>query len=432
MIVEKKELEDGKFIVKFEFPIEEVEKEIDRIYKIYLPKLQVKGFRKGKVPKNVFKKVMGQDLYVMVAEELIKEEWEKFLIEEKIQPYYSKVKETIVEEGKPITVKIEYKILKPFPVEDIDEIPVEIENKQITDEDVEKEIKKQARRFAKINVVDRPIQKGDIVTLNWERQMVDWPDDKEGKVVKEDSVVLDTDELLEEIVNNLIGKKSGDEFEFEIVYPENVEDESVRGQKAKFKGKILSVKERQLPEINDELAKKLDPQVSSLDELRTKIKERLEKALEEGRENKIILEVEKYLLEKYKDINIPEELINEKALELVEMDVAQASYMYGMTPEQFLKIAKLDVNKLIEGKKEVAEKIEKLNYILDSYAEKFGINITDEEVREDIEKAAKAVNRHPDDMLEEYEGIKFEQVRRNIRRRKAFEKIKEKVKIKEG
>ncbi len=422
--------DNGALIAKFKIPAEEVSKLENEYFNEIKHHVRIKGFRKGKVPKAIVKKMLGGlGYYAEALKDRIEELVDDFMKKGYIFPYTYSAKEFVVQEGKDAIIKIEFKFPPKVEIKKWEGIEVEVPKFEVKEEDVNKELKFLRERYATLEEVDRPIEDGDFVTVNWEREMPDLPEG-EGRYVKEENVVVKMNDLIEPIKKNLLGKKKGDEFEFDFVYPEDIQDERVKGKRAKIKGKVIMVRAKKHPDLDDEFAKKVDPKVGSLEELKEKIRERLVKRLNEKREEIIDRQLEDKLIEENAaDIEIPEEMWRKKAALMVEDYAYTLQYMYNIPAEEILR---RKGEELIENYKEQAIREAKLELVLDALANMLGIEVTDDEVRAELENVAKAINKRKEEVLEEYEGkYRFELVRQRLRRKKAFDAVKEKVIIKE-
>ncbi|WP_456398134.1 trigger factor [Desulfurobacterium sp.] len=361
---------------KISFEPEKVEKEVNTICKEIRKSAKIPGFRPGKAPMNIIKKqykeLIEENLIrVLVPEELdkaIKDAGLTVISEPLIEELNFDDKKNTLECIVIFEVKPEIK-LKP---EDYKSIKVTKTVRKITDEDVKKAVESLLNREAKFEEVDRPIEKGNLVELEY-TAIIDGKENT-GSVV----AVVGENQLWPEVDKALIGKKKGDEGEVSFKAGEEEKYGDAAGKDVKLNFKVLSVKAKKLPELNDEFAKKFGAE--SLEDLKKKIREDLEKAEYDRQQEEVEDKIVEELLKKV-EIPVP--------VSLLKMEIQAQAENQIMRLAQFgVDVKQISPQTIAEMVKPTAEKTVKVKLLLEKVAELEGLEVTDEDVEKEIERLA--------------------------------------------
>jgi len=376
MAVEK--LNNANALIKIEVSNDVIDAKKEQVAKKIAKQAKVDGFRKGKVPVAVVKKMYAESIEKEAIDELIKDEYELALKELNIK------NEDIV--GEPIFTKfdrgeekteIEIKLsLKPeFEVEGYEDIIPEVELPSVTDEEIEAKIAEYAKNVAEPADSDKEIaENGDIAVIDFEG-FIDGKEMENG-MATDYPLELGSNSFIPGFEEQIVGMKVGEEKEIKVTFPEEYGAKEIAGKEATFKVKLKKIQTKQTPEVNDDLAKKLlqleDATVETL-------KEEIQKELINAKKAEVFapkkIELVDALIEKF-DFDLPDAVV-EKEAEMVINQKAQE------LKEDEVKALTEDSEKLKafqdEAKEEAAKKV-KLTYIVDALAKKENIEISDQEV----------------------------------------------------
>ncbi len=381
MKVEIQELEPCRKSITVEIAKEEVDKAFSSVYSELRRQVTIPGFRPGRAPLSIVKARFSEYAKAQVLEGLLKTSYEKLLeeygLKPEVEPEFSELE---LEEGKPMKYKVVLEVKPEFELKDYEGIEVEKKNYIITDEFVEETIQRLREDLAEYKDKDGPAEKGDVVVVDYELFDGDTPIEDsrlEGAVVH-----LGSGDSIKEFEDALYGKKRGDEFEAEVTFPEDHPDKRVAGKTVVFRGKVVAVKEKVLPELDEEFFKKYG--VEDLDGLRKQVREGLEKRFKELSRTEVMNELAEKIGEQY-DFPVPPSLVNkevEKELGKYEMDLR----MKGIEPRE---------EELERKKEEIRERVIKryrTAYVLEKIAEKEGIEVSRSDVEARLERISERTN----------------------------------------
>lgn len=408
MSVKWEKLEGNEGVLTVEVDAEKVNEGLDAAFKKVVKNITLPGFRKGKVPRVIFEKRFGVEaLYQDALDILLPEAYAKAVEEAGIEPVdVSKIDIEQMEKGKSliftakVTVKPEVKLgqYKGLEVEKMDDT--------VTDEDVENELKRLQENYAELVVKeDGKIENGDTAVIDFEGFVDGEP--FEGGKAENYSLEIGSGTFIPGFEDQLIGMQAGEEKEIEVTFPEEYHAKELAGKPATFKVKVHEIKEKRLPALDDEFAKDVDDEVETLEQLKDKIRKRLE----EMKKNEAEAALRDAVVEKAAEnaeIDIPEVMVkNETDRMLREFD--QRLQMQGLNLELYYQLSGQDEAALREQMKEDAEKRVRVALTLEAIAKAENIEVTEEEVNEELEKMAKAYNLEVEklkELLGNLDGVK--------------------------
>lgn len=374
--VEKKE----NSIVEIEFTMdkEQFNAELDKAFKQNAKKFKVPGFRNGMVPRAVVEKTYGEGvLYEFVIENTVDEAYKTAVIENELE-IVSRPELDIKQIGKDkdfifvvnVCVKPEAK------VSDYKGIEVKKASTRVTKKDVDEELEKIREKNARIvTVEDRELKNGDISVIDFEG-FVDGVAFEGGKG-ENFELTIGSGQFIPGFEDQMVGMKIDEERDVNVKFPEQYHAENLAGKDATFKVKLHEIKEKVLPELDDEFAK----DVSEFDTLED-YKKDLNKKIKERKESQAKAEKEQEAIEKFiekVEVVVPEGMIDEEVEKMVEEMNANLSYQ-GLNIDQYLQymgLALEDYKKEMRGQ---AEKRIKLNLGLEAIANQEKIEVSDEEI----------------------------------------------------
>lgn len=429
MSLQVEKLEHNMAKLTIEVSAEEFKNAIEKVFKKQKNQIAIPGFRKGKVPRQMVEKMYGKGVfYEEAANEVIGPAYEK-AYDECEEEIVSAPSITIqqIEEGKPFIFTAEV-ALKPAVELGIYK-GVEVDKLEVTvsDEEVEQAIEKERENNARtVSVTDRPVQEKDQAVIDFEGFKDGVP--FEGGKGDNYPLTIGSKTFIPGFEEQLIGKNIGEDVEVNVTFPETYQAEELAGQPAVFKVKIKEIKEKQLPELDDEFA----AEVSEFDTL-DEYKADLRKQLTEKKENEVRRAKEDAVISAIINdakMDIPEPMITTQQRQMVD-EFSQRMQMQGLSLEQYFQFTGLDMEKMLEQVKPQAEDKIKSRLVLEAVVKAEDIAATEEEYDEELSKMAESYKMDVDkvrDMMGE-EGKK--QIMEDIAVKKAVDFVVDNAKEKE-
>ena len=382
--------------IQVEIPADIVSRETDAVVTKFQKLAKLPGFRQGKVPATVVKNRFAEDIKSEVVESLIpryfRQETEKQNLHPVSQP---RVTDLHIHEGEPLRFKASFEVLPEFDITGYQEIHVEKPDTSISDEEVETSLQQLREQNASFNAIeDRSLQDGDFAQVAFRgtpknagaQETEGQPADQkgEGQPVNMDDVLVEVggSNTLPAFTENLRGANPNEERIFDVTYPEDFSDARLAGKTFEYSVTVKGVKQKHLPELNDDFAKELG-QFADLNELRQRVRENMEaekkhKAEHEGKD-KIVDE-----LLKQNEIAVPESMVEHQIDVRLERGL-RALAQQGMRPED---MKKMDFGRLRAGQRDQAEREVRIALMLEKIADKENVEVSDEELNSEIEALA--------------------------------------------
>lgn len=363
-----------------EIPAEEVSKAIERVAKEVARVARVPGFRPGKAPISLIRRRFADDIKGEVLQTLVPERVEKAVAEQKLTPVSRpEVEKLDFNEGQPLKFRAVFEVLPEFELGNYKSLELEMPAMDITDEDVNKTLEEMRERAATFAAVEgRSIENGDFAQI----KLAGTPEGG-GDPLKAESVLchIGAEETMEPFNESLRGANVGDHKTFDVPYPADYPDAKLAGKTYHYDVDVLGIKTKQLPELNDEFAKDVSDS-STLDELKTKIREGLEHQRDHRQKE---LQREKVLAElvKLHDFPVPDSLV-EHQMDVRLERVVRSLAAQGVDP----RAVNVDWVTLRRRQEERAKDDVKAELIVDRIATAETIEVTSEEVRHELEHMA--------------------------------------------
>ncbi|PLC17852.1 trigger factor [Bacillus paralicheniformis] len=386
---EKQEGNEG--VLTVEVDADTFNKALDDAFKKVVKQVSIPGFRKGKVPRGLFEQRFGVEaLYQDALDILLPVEYPKAVEEAGIEPVdRPEIDVEKIEKGENLIFTAKVTVKPEVKLGEYKGLGIEKDDTAVTDEDVQNELKSLQERQAELVVKeDGKVEEGDTVVLDFEG-FVDGEAFEGGKA-ENYSLEVGSGSFIPGFEDQLVGLEAGAEKEVEVTFPEEYHAEELAGKPAVFKVKIHEIKAKELPELNDEFAKDVDEEVETLAELTEKTKKRLEEAKENEADAKLREELVVKAAENA-EADIPQAMIDTE-LDRMMKEFEQRLQMQGMNLELYFQFSGQDENALKEQMKEDAEKRVKSNLTLEAIAKAENLQVTDEEVEEELSKMAEAYN----------------------------------------
>ena len=401
MSVQVENLEKSMAKLTIEVSAEQFEAAMQKAYIKNKGRIQLPGFRKGKAPRAMIEKMYGAGIfYEDAANEINPEAYEEAAKESGLvitsQP---EIDVTQIEKGKSFIFTATVAVKPEVTLGEYKGLEYEAQPVEVTDEEVEEELKKVQNQQARtVTVEDRPVADGDIVTIDYEG-FVDGTAFAGGKGTDYD-LTIGSHSFIDTFEEQLVGKNAGEETEVNVTFPEQYHEASLAGKPATFKVTVKAIKAKELPELDDEFASEVSD-FETLDEykadLKTKALERKEKEAKTAKQNALVDKaVENASME------IADAMITSQARNMAN-DFAQRLQMQGMTVDQYLQYTGLTREALVDQMKPQAETRIKNRLVLEAIAKAENIEVSDEEVEAEMQKMADAYKMELD-KVKEYLG----------------------------
>lgn len=421
--------ENNQAVFTCEIPAEDFNNAIEESYKKNRSKFSLKGFRKGKVPRKMLERAYGEGLFYEDAVNLLLPGiYEKAIEELELEPVSQPdIDLDDITENNDVKVKFTVDLKPEFELGDYSNLSAEIEEYKVTDSDVDFKINHELESNARVQEVEgREAKENDTVSINF-RGFVD---DKafDGGEAEDYELVLGSHTFIPGFEEQIIGHNVGDEFDVNVKFPEDYHEDSLKGQDAKFECKINSIKEKVLPELDDEFVKDVS-EFDTLDEYKKDIKEHLEK----DNEQRQLVEKQNKSVEALIDateITVPESMIDNEVNRQFQ-DFARRVQQMGLNTDQYFQITNTSEEDVKNELRANAELKVKGDLVLEKYIEKEAIESTDEELDEQLKEFAKVYGQDDEEkFIEEFKNSpNVEFLKEDIKRKKALEKLVENTKF---
>ncbi len=398
MSLQVEKLEHNMARLTIEVSAEELEKAIQKVYQKTKNRINVPGFRKGKVPRNVIERMYGKEVfYEDAANELVPDAYENALeeCEEKIVSS-PKITVTKIEAGQPFIFTAEVALKPEVRLGKYKGVKVAAQPLDVTEEEITKELSREQENNARtIEVEGRAVENGDIATIDFEG-FVDGEAFEGGKG-ENYPLTIGSGAFIPRFEEQLIGKNKEEEVEVNVTFPEEYHAQELQGKEALFKVVIREVKTKELPELDDEFA----AEVSEFDTL-AEYKEDIRKKLAEKKEQEAKAAKEEAVVDAIiadADMEIPDAMLETQQRQVVD-EFSQRLRMQGLSLEQYFQVTGLDMQKLMEQVKPQAMKRIQSRLVLEAVVTAEGITASDEDYEKEIARMAEAYQMEPDQVKE--------------------------------
>ncbi|KKK38272.1 trigger factor [Mesobacillus campisalis] len=412
-------LEGNQGVLTIEVDAEKVNEGLEAAFKKVVKTINVPGFRKGKMPRQMFEKRFGVEaLYQDAIDILLPEAYANAIDETGIFPVdRPEIDVEQIEKGKSLIVKATVTVKPEVKLGEYKGLEVEAFDTEVTDEEVEAELKSLQERNAELVVKEEgKAENGDTVVLDFEG-FVDGEAFEGGKA-ENYSLELGSGSFIPGFEEQLVGIATGEEKEVEVTFPEEYHAAELAGKPAVFKVKVHEIKGKELPELDDEFAKDVDEEVETLEALKEKTKNRLKHDKEHQKEH----HVQDTVVEKAaanSEIDIPEVMI-ENEIDRMMSEFEQRLQMQGMNLDLYFQFSGQDQSALREQMKEDAESRVRVNLTLEAIAEAENITVSEEDVNAELEKMAEQYNMTVD-QIKAALGGNIEGIQGDLKMKKAVE-----------
>lgn len=426
MSLQVEKLEKNMAKLTIEASAEELEKAIAGAYQKNKGKLSVPGFRKGRVPREMAEKMYGKEIfYEDAANALIPEAYEAALadcdLEIVSQPNVDVVQ---LEAGKPFIFTAEVALKPEIELGKYKGVKVESIDISVVDEEIEAELNKERENNARtISVEDRAVKDGDMTVIDFEG-FVDGIAFEGGKG-EDYPLTIGSGAFIPGFEEKLVGAKIGEETDVLVTFPEDYQAEDLKGKEATFKCTVKEIKEKELPELDDEFASEIS-EFETLAEYKEDIKKNLTAKKEAEAKNKKEDAVIDAIIADSK-MEIPDAMIETQQKRMAE-DFAQRVSSQGLSIEQYFQFTGLTPEKFLEQMKPQAEKRIQSSLVLEAIVAAENIKASEEEYEEELVRMAGMYNMELDKVKEMLDDYAKEQIMKDLAIKKAVDFVAEQAK----
>lgn len=379
------------------------------------------GFRKGKAPRKMIEKLYGESFFFEEAANMIIPDAYAEAFEESGLDIVSQPKIDVVqlEQGKPFIFEAQVAVRPEVELGQYKGVEISKVDSEVTDADIEEELKKVQEQNSRIvTIEDRAVQDGDMTVIDFEG-FIDGVAFDGGKGDNY-PLTIGSHSFIDNFEEQLIGMNIGDEKEVQVTFPDNYHAENLKGKPAVFKVKINEIKEKLLPDLDDDFAS----DVSDFDTL-DEYKEELKKTIGEKKESEAKTKKQNEAVDKAVEnskMDIPSAMIDTQVQRMVE-DFSQRLQQQGLTIEQYFQYTGLTPDKIIGDMKPEAERRIKNSLVLTAVAKAENIEISDDEYEEELKKMAEAYHMEVDKIKELTGEEQAGQIKEDMKIQKAVELI---------
>ena len=388
--------ETNRGVLTFTIGQDQIKPELDRVFNSVKKTINVPGFRKGHLPRPVFNQKFGEEaLYQDALNNLLPNAYEAAVKEAGIEVVAQpKIDIVSMEKGQDWTIAAEV-VTKPEvklgAYKDL-EVSVEV-SKEVSDEDVDARIERERNNLAELVIKEGPAAEGDTVVIDF----VGSVDGVEFDGGKGDnfSLGLGSGQFIPGFEDQLVGHKAGETVDVVVTFPEDYQAADLAGKEAKFVTTIHEVKEKEVPALDDELAKDIDEEVETLDELKEKYRKELAEAKETAYKDAVESAAIDLAVENAEIVELPEEMVHEEVHRSVNEFLGNMQRQ-GISPDMYFQITGTTKEDLHKQHEADAEARTKTNLVIEAVAKAEGFEASAEEIEAEITSLAADYNMEVD------------------------------------
>ena len=384
---EKKEgTNDGK--LTFEIQPDKIKEGLDIAFNKVKKSLNVPGFRKGRVPRQIFNKMYGEEaLYQDALNALLPEAYANAVSESKIKPVSQpEINVESMEKDSAWVLSAKVTVEPKVELGEYKGLEVMKHSTDVSDKEVADELERRRQQQAELVLKeDEPAAEGDTVVIDFEGKVDGKPFD--GGKAENYSLELGSKTFIPGFEDQLVGHKAGDEVEVKVTFPDDYQAKDLQGKDAVFEVKIHEVKQKELPELDDDFAKDIDDGVDTLEELKAKVKDEIKEQKEAAAKNAVQEEAISKAVENAKIGDIPEAMIEDDVQRQMDQYLS-GMQQQGINPDMYFKLTGTSEEDLRKQFREGSEERVKTNLVLEAIVEKENTEISEDEINDEIKDLA--------------------------------------------
>jgi trigger factor len=387
------ELGDSRVRVEVEVPPERVERELNSAAESFARELRIPGFRKGKIPAPVVIQHVGRNAVLEEAVRRGMPQWYEAAVQEAgLAPVGDPQLDMpdLPDKGQPLAFTIEVAVRPKAKLGEYKGVEVGRRDAQVDDEEVDAAVERLRESLASLETVDREARNGDFVVLDFTGSVDGEP--FEGGEARGYLLELGSGRLIEGFEEQLVGAKAGEDREVKVTFPDDYPNEGLAGREAVFATSVKEVKEKRLPELDEDFAAEAGG-FDSVGELREDVSKKMREADErtiDGEYREAVVDA----VAAEADIEVPHDLVHAKAHEMWH-HTANRLRSRGMDPAQFLQITGKDEEELVTEGEPEAERALRRESVLAAVVEQEGIEVSDDEILDALREAATTAAGQP-------------------------------------
>ena len=414
-------------VVTFTIGQDKIQPALDQAFNKVKKNLNAPGFRKGHMPRAVFNQKFGEEaLYDDALNAILPAAYEAAIAELGLdvvaQP---KIDVKSIEKGQDWTLTAEVVTKPEVKLGAYKDLEVSVEaSKEVTDEEVDAKLENERRNLAELVVKEGAAENGDTVVIDFVGS-VDGVEFDGGKG-ENHSLELGSGQFIPGFEDQLVGAKAGDEVEVKVTFPEDYQATDLAGKAAVFVTKVNEVKAKEVPALDDELAKDLDDEVETLDELKAKYRKELEAAKEIAYDDAVEGAALDLAVENAEIVELPAEMVEDEVHRAMNEFMGNMQRQ-GISPEMYFQITGTTQEDLHKQYEADADKRVKTNLVIEAVAAAEGFDATDEEIQKEINDLAAEYNM---EVSQVSALLSPEMLKHDIAMKKAVEVITSSAKVK--
>lgn len=378
-------------VLTFSIPQEEIQQGLTIAFNKVKGNLNVPGFRKGKVTRQIFNRMFGEEaLYEDALNAVLPKAYDAAVAEAGLdvvaQP---KIDVKSMEKGQDWVITAEVTVKPEVKLGEYKNLTVAKQEREVTDADVEERLNQKRNQQAELVVVEEPAKEGDTVVIDFEgfKDGVAF----EGGKGENYSLELGSGSFIPGFEDQLVGAKAGDDVEVKVTFPEDYQAEDLAGKEAIFKVKVHEVKEKELPALDDEFAKDVDDEVETLDELKTKIREELTATKASQAEEAVHDEALRKAVGNAEVVELPHVMVHDEVHRAMD-EFLNNMQRQGISPEMYYQLTNSTEADLHKQFEQDAELRVKTNLVIEAIVKAENLEATEEEIEKEIAELAETYN----------------------------------------
>ncbi len=387
----------SKGTLTFDIDVDTIKKGIDEAFVETRKKITVPGFRKGRVPRQIFNQMYGEEsLYQDALNKVLPDAYSAAVKETGIKPVdQPSIDIKSMEKGQPWTLTAEVAVEPEVKLGDYKGMEVPEQDTTVSDADVDSEIEKKRQQQAELVLKDE-----DQAAANGDTVVIDYGGSVDGEKfdggsANNYSLELGSGSFIPGFEDQLVGHKSGDDVDVKVTFPEDYHAKELAGKDALFKVKVHEIKEKQLPELDDDFAKDVDEDVDTLDELKDKTR----KQLQEQKDNQAKGAIEDAAIEKAvanaEIEDIPQAMLDEDTNRQMQQYLA-GMQQQGISPQMYFQITGTKEDDLKKQFANDAAQRVKTNLVLEAIVDDAKLEASEDEIKDEIKDLAKQYGMEED------------------------------------
>ena len=414
-------------VITFTIGQEQIKPALDQAFNKIKKDLNVPGFRKGHMPRPVFNQKFGEEvLYEDALNIVLPATYEAAVTELGLEVVAQpKIDVVSMEKGQDWKINAEVVTKPEVKLGDYKNLAVEVEaSKEVSDEEIDEKIERERKNLAELVVKEDAAAEGDTVVIDF-LGSVDGVEFDGGKG-DNFSLELGSGQFIPGFEEQLVGVKAGETVDVNVTFPEEYQAEDLAGKDAKFVTIVHEVKTKEVPELDDELAKDIDEEVETLDELKAKYRKELEAAKEIAYDDAVEGAAIELAVENAEIVELPEEMVHDEVHRAMNEFMGNMQRQ-GISPEMYYQLTGTSEDDLHKQYESEADKRVKTNLVIEAIAKAEGFEASDEEIEKEINDLATEYNM-PVEQVRTL--LSADMLKHDIAMKKAVEVITESAKVK--